>query len=242
METGMDQEQARPIRTRRKVIGAVLALGILGGAGIAYFYHAQGARFVRTEDARVAADMVLVIPQVAGRLREWTVEEGGRVEAGQVLGTVDPGLASGAVAGQGSAAPAVAADRLNIRAPSAGLVIRATAVAGATVAPGQPLAYLADPDRFYVAANIEETRIGRVRPGQVVDVRLDAYPDVVLEGRVRSVGLATASTFSLLPAQNVSGGFTKVTQRIPVKIDLPAAMGVRLMPGLSASVRIHTGR
>ncbi len=121
------------------------------------------------------------------------------------------------------------------------MVIRSTAVPGATVAPGQALAYLVDPGQVYITANIEETRIRRVRPGQRVDVRVDAYPGVVLRGRVRSVGLATTSTFALLPAQNVSGNFTKVTQRIPVKIDVMPVPGVRLLPGLNATVTIHVG-
>lgn len=230
MQTAEKEQQARPNGPRRKVIGIVLAVVLLGGAGIAYYYQSQGARFVVTDDARVAADMVAVTSQVAGKLATWTAEEGNRVEAGQVLGTVDPG------------GPAAAAPRFDIRTPASGMVIRATAVAGAMVAPGQPLAYLADPDQLYVLANIEETRIGRIQPGQRVDVRLDAYPGVVLEGRVRSVGLATTSTFSLLPAQNVSGGFTKVTQRVPVKIEVKPAQGARLMPGLSARVRIHADR
>ena len=242
--------RSRPAGVKKKVIGIVLGLALLGGAGIAYSYQYQGARFIGTEDARVSADLIMVTPQVAGKLTAWNVNEGDRVEAGQVLGTIDPDLGGGAATGQPgmAAAPsmtpdavAAAANRSNVRAPSSGMVIRSTAVTGAPVAPGQALAYLADPDQFYVVANIEETHIERVKPAQIVDIRLDAYPGVVLQGRVRSVGLATTSTFSLLPAQNASGSFTKVTQRIPVKIDLPASKGIKPMPGLNVTARIHVG-
>ncbi len=213
-------------RVRARVLVPLLALALLGAAGIAYYYGYMDARYVTTNDARVAADLVAVTPQVAGRLASWTAREGDRVEAGQVLGTVDPG------------AP-VGPERTAVRAPVGGVVIRSPAVVGNAVTPGQALAYLADPERFYVLAEVEETRIRHVRAGQPVTVRLDAYPGVTLTGRVESLGLATESIFSLLPAQNVSGNFTKVTQRIPVKISLPAASGLRLMPGMSATVTIH---
>lgn len=232
----------QPDGKRKKIIGTVLALALLGGAGIAYYYHYQGVHYVTTEDARVAADLMSVTPQVAGRLASWTVREGDRVEAGQVIGTVDPGVPAGMAAGltgMPGADASTGADRTSVRAPGTGIVIRSTAVAGSTVAPGQALAYVADPEAFYVSSNIEETRIERIRPGQRVTLRFDAFPGVTLTGRVDSIGLATTSTFALLPAQNASGNFTKVTQRIPVKIALPSAPGVRLLPGMNVTVSIH---
>lgn len=232
-------------RVRARVLVPLLALALLGGAGIASYYAYMDAHFVTTEDARIAADLVAVTPQVAGRLASWTAREGDRVEAGQVLGTVDPGASAGlpaslpGVPAAGGGDALAGADRTAVRAPVGGVVIRSPAVVGSAVAPGQPLAYLADPERFYVLAEVEETRIRRVRPGQLVTIRLDAYPGATLTGRVESLGLATESTFSLLPAQNASGNFTKVTQRIPVKVSLPAASGLRLVPGMSATVTIR---
>ncbi|MBS5915104.1 MAG: HlyD family secretion protein, partial [Paenibacillus macerans] len=87
---------------------------------------------------------------------------------------------------------------------------------------------------------IEETDIGRIKPGEVVDVTLDAAGGQVIQGKVSNVGQATNSVFSAIPATNTSGNFNKVTQRIPVKIALNIPEGMELIPGTNVEVRIHT--
>jgi len=84
-----------------------------------------------------------------------------------------------------------------------------------------------------------------MRVGQRAEVRLDAYPDVPLPGRVDSIGVGTGSEFSVLPAQNATGNWVKVVQRVPVRIKLdgqpPKGLGVPLIAGLSAEVKVITG-
>ena len=90
-------------------------------------------------------------------------------------------------------------------------------------------------ERAYVIANFKETQVARMHPGQPVSLVADAYPGAALTGRIASLSPAAGSRFSILPPENATGNFTKVVQRIPVKIliDRPLPDGVRLIPGLS---------
>ena len=128
------------------------------------------------------------------------------------------------------------ADR-TIRSPIDGVVDRVFARAGEYVRPGQRLAIVHDPKRVWIEANVKETQIRNLAAGQPVEVRVDAYPGKVLRGRVRSIGSATTGSFALLPSPNPSGNFTKITQRIPVRIDVERS-GERLAPGMMVEVRI----
>ncbi|MCL6635610.1 MAG: efflux RND transporter periplasmic adaptor subunit, partial [Peptococcaceae bacterium] len=105
--------------------------------------------------------------------------------------------------------------------------------------PGQPIVMVADLNSLYITANVEETDLHKVRVGQKVEFTVDSFPGVRFDGRVISIGEATVSTFSLLPAQNTGGNFTKVVQRIPVKISIRDYQGRRLLPGMNAVVRIY---
>ena len=127
-----------------------------------------------------------------------------------------------------------------VRAPADGTVARLGARAGQIVQPGQVLGQLV-PSRSYVVANFKETQTGAIRPGQKVDVELDAYDGRKLEGRVESISGGTGARFALLPPDNASGNFVKVVERVPVRIawDAPPA-DVPLRAGLSATVTVHT--
>ena len=127
-----------------------------------------------------------------------------------------------------------------VTSPRDGVVSRTFVEAGEYVAPGQRIALLHDPRAVYVEANVRETEIRRLRPGQSVRVEVDAYPDRIFEGRVVHVGLAATSAFALLPSPNPSGNFTKVTQRFPVRIAVEQE-GERLRPGMMVEVFIHAG-
>ena len=96
---------------------------------------------------------------------------------------------------------------------------------------------------IWVEGNMKETDLTRVHPGQQVDVRVDAYPDCRWQGALQSVAAATGSAFSPLPAQNTSGNWVKVVQRIPVSVKLASSnCKVRLTAGMSATIAIDTGR
>ena len=94
----------------------------------------------------------------------------------------------------------------------------------------------------YVTANFKETQLTRMRPGQLAEVSVDAYPDQVLEGRIESFAPASGAQFSLLPPDNATGNFTKIVQRVPVRIALPSGgpLAGLLRPGLSVTVTIDT--
>jgi membrane fusion protein (multidrug efflux system) len=99
------------------------------------------------------------------------------------------------------------------------------------------------PTATYVLANFKETQVGRMRPGQRAEIEVDAFPGRKLEGRVESLSGGTGAAFSLLPADNATGNFVKVVQRVPVRVawvNLPA--GVELRAGLSADVTVSVDK
>jgi membrane fusion protein (multidrug efflux system) len=133
-----------------------------------------------------------------------------------------------------------------IVAPTVGVVSQKTAQPGQFVQPGQLLMALVPLQNVWVVANFKETQIGRMRHDQLARITVDAYPGLTLRGRVESIGAGTGAKFSLLPAENATGNFVKVVQRIPVKIvfDEPIPKGVVLRPGMNvaATVDVRGGR
>ena len=128
------------------------------------------------------------------------------------------------------------ADRI-LRAPFDGIVDRTFVHAGDYVQAGQWLMMVHDQNDVWVEADVKETAIGRVRVGQPARVTVDAYPDLLLQGRVLRVGNAATNQFALLPSPNPSGNFTKITQRVPVRIAIDKPEHP-LQPGLMVEVSI----
>jgi membrane fusion protein (multidrug efflux system) len=144
-------------------------------------------------------------------------------------------------AGAMLAAARLQADYAVIRAPSAGRVAKKSVETGQRLQPGQPVLSVVS-DQVWVVANFKEGQLARLRPGAPVEVRIDAVEGRVFHGTVDSFSPGTGARFSLLPPDNATGNFTKVVQRVPVKILLtPASLGAdasRLAPGLSAAVKV----
>jgi membrane fusion protein (multidrug efflux system) len=130
-------------------------------------------------------------------------------------------------------------DRI-VKSPLDGVVDRKFVEAGEYVSPGQRLMLLHDPSKVWIEANIKETELRRLAVGQTVQVQVDAYPDEVFEGRIERIGHSATSTFALLPSPNPSGNFTKITQRVPVRIAVAQREG-RLRPGMMVEIKIATG-
>jgi len=131
-----------------------------------------------------------------------------------------------------------------VTAPLKGVVARRWVLPGEVVQAGQPIFALYDLADLWVTANFEETSIGRIHAGDRVTIVVDAYPGRAVTGTVRWIGAAAASQFSLIPPNNASGNFTKVTQRVPVRISIDrSAPGTgdppTLLPGLSVEVSIR---
>jgi len=146
--------------------------------------------------------------------------------------------------GQAQAALASAQLQLDyqrILAPSAGRIGSLSAEPGRQVQPGQPLMSLVS-FHPWVEANFKETQLNALRPGQPAEISIDAFPGTLLHGHVLSVAPASGARFALLPPDNATGNFTKVVQRVTARVSLenvPAALQGRLVPGLSATVRVR---
>jgi membrane fusion protein (multidrug efflux system) len=129
-----------------------------------------------------------------------------------------------------------------VRAPIDGVIGNRAMQVGDYVQTGTRLAAIVPLDDVYIDANFKETQLSRLRPGQPVDVSVDALPEHDLKGTVSSVSPASGSVFSLLPPDNATGNFTKIVQRLPVRIRLPAAVTAErlLRPGMSVVVSVNT--
>jgi len=125
-----------------------------------------------------------------------------------------------------------------VYSPISGVVSKRLADQGQIVQPGQPIFVVNDPGEKWVVANVEETKIRRVQKGAKAIVEADAYPGRPFEGKVEFIGAAAISEFALLPADNPSGNFIKITHRIPVRISVQDP-GNRLSPGMMVVVDVE---
>jgi len=132
------------------------------------------------------------------------------------------------------------ADRV-ITSPSDGRVVMTFVSKGEHVSAGQRILMFHDPDDIWVEANVKETDLARLKVGMNADVHVDAYPGKVFRGKVFRIGRAATSKFALLPDPNPSGNFTKITQRLPLRIKLEEK-DPRLRPGLMVEVYVATSR
>lgn len=132
--------------------------------------------------------------------------------------------------------------RTEIRAPAAGVIANEVPQAGEMVPSGLTLISMMSSEAIWIEANLKETQLAGVRPGQHATIEIDAYPGTTWEAVVESLSPASGSEFALIPAQNASGNWVKVVQRVPVRLRLvDAGDGERaLRAGMSAEVRIDT--
>jgi membrane fusion protein (multidrug efflux system) len=129
-----------------------------------------------------------------------------------------------------------------VRAPVGGVVGNRQVRVGRLVAPGAPLLDIVPVNDVWLVANFKETQVANIRPGQRARISIDGYPDRTFEGVVDSFAPGSGSAFSLLPADNATGNFIRVVQRVPVKIRLVNnPLPGRIVPGLSARVEIERG-
>ena len=157
-------------------------------------------------------------------------------------GPAVPGQNPAIAAGEAKKAGAeLTLSRTEVRAPTAGTVTQADRLQiGQQIVQGLPVLTLVEDGSSYVEANFKETDLDDMQVGQRAEIKLDAYPGLVLKGRVETIGAGTGSEFSVLPAQNATGNWVKVTQRVPVKIRITSKSPRRLIAGLSAEVPVFT--
>ncbi len=133
----------------------------------------------------------------------------------------------------------IALERTVIRAPAAGTVGARSVRAGQYVTPGRQLLSIVPLSQTYVVANFKETQLARLRLGQTVEIKADAFKGEPLHGRIDSFAPATGSEFALIPVENATGNFTKITQRVPVRILVERREGEPVLrPGLSVEIKV----
>lgn len=202
-----------------KIIAALLALALVGGAGTGIYFAWQNAGYLTTDNARVTTTLIPVFSDTSGVLERFTLYNGQRVHEGEILGWVEHGEA--------------------MRAPVDGLVVNTIAVRGQIVAPLESLAVIADTGNFHIQANIEETDILRIQPGQPAIVTIDGLGNHQFTGYVSHIGHITQAELSNSPSSpNTSDNFTRKTHLIPVEITLVDDMDLASLIGVNARVRI----
>lgn len=133
-------------------------------------------------------------------------------------------------------------DNATIEAPCDGIVTKRAIEQGQYITVAQPMCSEIDKSHFWVTANFKETQVKKLKPGQTVDIKVDAFPDLKITGKVDSYIGATGAKFSLLPPDNSTGNFVKIIQRVPVRIeivDYPKEASDILFPGLSVFVEVN---
>jgi multidrug resistance efflux pump len=207
------------------IIGILVAIvAALGGIGFYYWY--ENTYYVSTEDARVNADFVSVTPQISGKLLELSVGEGDIVTKNQILARQEM-----------NNLPDTSVEQSLVRAPIDGVVVKKQGTVGELLGAGQTLITLADTSKLYISANIEETKIEKIKTGQPVDISIDEYDGQKYTGKVKTIGEVSNSALSLI-SSSTSGTFTKVVQRVPIKIELND-FNNRILPGTNAVIKIH---
>lgn len=198
------------------IIGVIIVFLLVAGG--AYFYY-QHEHYLRTDDAVVYADMMPVVAPTSGVLTNWDLSDGKDVSEKDIVGNVSDGKHS------------ISVDtKMDVK------VIKNEARKNQMVQAGQELAQEADMDHLYIVANIKETDLKDIEEGDNVDVTIDGDSGTVFDGTVDEIGYATNSVFSVLPS-NSTGNYTKVTQKVPVKISIDQPSS-KVLPGMNAEVKI----
>jgi membrane fusion protein (multidrug efflux system) len=173
-------------------------------------------------------------------LERQTTAAGGSVQGAQAGVRLAEARVQGAQAARDNATLQLSYTR--VAAPASGIVSRKQVEPGQLVQVGQPLLTIVADTGIYINANFKETQLATIRVGQPVEVEIDAYGGATAKGCVESVSAATGSKFALLPPDNATGNFTKVVQRVPVRIRVKQGLGADhpLRPGMSAIVHVDT--
>ena len=211
---------------RKLLIIGILITIVVALSGFVFYYWYENAYYVSTDDARVSADIVSVTPQISGKLLELNVAEGDTVTKNEILARQDM-----------NGLPDTSVEQSLMRSPINGIVVKKQGTVGELLSVGQSTITLIDPSKLYITADIEETKLGKIKVGQPVEITIDQYDSKKFTGKVKSIGEVSNSALSILPA-STSGTFTKVVQRIGVKIELDD-FDSKIIPGTNAVVKIH---
>jgi len=211
------------MKSRRKLLlSSIVVVLILALSYIVIHYWHENTYFISTDNAKITGDFIKVTPCASGKLLKLNVKEGDLVSKDQILGYIDTNSAAA-----------------NIRAPISGTIVKVVSHIGDYVSSSQltTLALIVNTKKIYINANIKETKVNKIHPGQAVDVTVDEYAHKKFIGKVESIGQASDAVFALTQS-STSGTYTKVARIIPVKIELNK-IDVNLLTGTNAIVKIH---
>jgi multidrug resistance efflux pump len=205
----------------RRVLIPAAAVVLLIVVAFGVTTYREGQLYVSTENAQLTGQLVQVGALNAGKVDAIFPSIGASVHKNDVIAQVVlPSQVGTTQSGQPKVEYLGVGDtRVDVRAPFDGVIVATPSAVGSSVAVGTPIVTMVDPTQLWVNANIEETNITRVKPGQPVTVHIDALGSDI-PGKVELVTPATSSTFSILPSSNASGNYTKVTQLVPVRVSV----------------------
>ena len=255
-------------RTRVRLLLAAPVLAVL----ILLAIYLPAGRYVTTDDAYLQADLIPIAANVSGPVVGVDVSENQHVTAGDLLFRIDPALfalsveeasaqlaearaqTGGAIDGKMPQSPSVRRaqamlDRAelllsytSVRAPQDGVVTKVSQLHVGSYVSATRTVFTLVTQRVWVQANFKESQIGHMRIGQPVRFKVDAYPDLELHGSLTSFSPGAANSFAVLPAENATGNWVKVVQRVPVQLAVDNwPENIPLRTGLSIVVTVDTG-
>ena len=207
-----------PSGLKTKVYIAIAAVIIIG-CSAGYYFLSVSMSTLKTDNAKVTAKMYPIAAVSSGKLLEWNARSGDFVQKDEVLG-------------RGEALP-------YITSPIDGTLVKCDATTGQMEAAGSQLAVVADTGNMYIGVNIEETKLLKIAVGDSVDVKIDAYKGKTFRGRVTEIESTTQTYFSGSMSFSTSGTYSKVTQLIPVKVEIENPESLPMTFGMNAEVTIH---
>jgi multidrug resistance efflux pump len=219
-----------------KIIFFVACALVIGGIAFGVNLWYQNHKYVSTNNASISAPLIPVGTLTPCQIISLDADYGSFVEKGQRIAIVGMPRSDNPVNMQGL--KEIPIGRATIESPVNGYVAAVWTYPGAVVSPGQPIVTVYDVSETWVIANISETDIYRIKPGQEVEINVDSLGGAVLKGHVEGIAAATAGTFSIIAQNNTTANFIKVAQVVPVKITIENPGNYILIPGTSAEVKI----
>ena len=223
----MDAANTSNPSDKKKFIWLVILLIIAIVVAVVWWWNYR--KYVSTIDANLDGSRVNVSVRAMAPLSAVFKQEGDSVKRGELLAVLDSTMT----------------EDYRIVSPVDGLIAKQWVVPGDLLQPGENIFTLNEGKKLWVTGYLQETKVDEVRMGQQALFTLDAYPGLTFYGKIFYIGANTASEFSLIPPDNASGNYTKVAQRIPLKISIDRVEGkeklkanLRLLSGMSANVKI----
>jgi len=209
----------------------VVIAAVVGG----YLWY-ENFKYVSTSNANISAPLISIGALAPCQVISLDTDYGSYVEKGQRIAIVGAPRSDNPLTMQGL--KDIPIGRSNVESPVNGYVAAVWTYPGAVLGAGQPIVTVYDISETWVLANVTETEIYRIKPGQQAQITVDSLGGANLEGHVEGIAAATAGTFSIIPQNNTTANFIKVAQVVPVKIAIDNPGRYILIPGTSVEVKI----